>query len=77
MLFFFMLLNSCFAQISVDSAASILSGGTSKEWIASAWKNVMGASSNKKCIGGETYTFYKDNTVKVRKCVNGSVQQKR
>jgi hypothetical protein len=72
-LFFSILFGPCVAQLTPDSVASLLSGKNHKEWVASPWIPVMGGNPQKKCNGGESYTFYKDSSVEIRKCENDLV----
>jgi hypothetical protein len=72
-LFLLAIANISFAQVPADSAASLLSGRQQKEWVASAWVPVMGASTKKKCNGGESYVFHKNSSVEVKKCVNSII----
>jgi hypothetical protein len=77
--FLFFVFTHSKAQTSPDSLALILSGKEFKEWIASPWKPVMGIgeADKKKCDGGESYIFYKDDTVEVKKCENGFITKRR
>lgn len=71
--FFSIGFTTSFCQISTDSVAKLLAGNQHKEWVAKPWVNVMGGDPVKKCDGGESYTFSKDGTVEIRRCVNGAI----
>jgi len=52
--------------------ASLLSGGSSREWVFQRIVLSMGAGDE--CTSGETYTFSKTHQLTIKRCLNGNLQ---
>jgi hypothetical protein len=52
-----------------DTASKLLTGGTSRDWLAGNVKTWMG--TNTSCSSGEVYHFSTDSTVRIEECING------
>jgi hypothetical protein len=56
-----------------EEAAAKLAGQSSYEWVFKAWRRMMGADPT--CIGGKSYRFSSDNSLKVQECVGGKIKE--
>ncbi|ANB74912.1 hypothetical protein AYM40_20900 [Paraburkholderia phytofirmans OLGA172] len=52
--------------------ASLLSGGSSREWVFQ--RIVLSMGTGDECASGETYTFSKTHQLTIKRCLNGHLQ---
>lgn len=57
------------SAIADDDPASLLSGGSSREWVFQRIVLSMGVGDG--CTSGETYTFSKSHQLAIRQCLKG------
>lgn len=60
------------ARADVKETAQKLTGATSQNWVAERVETVMGTGG---CTKGETWRFNANNSVEIRKCVNGKIDK--
>ncbi|HKQ09490.1 MAG TPA: hypothetical protein VJ464_30495 [Blastocatellia bacterium] len=71
LLLFLLLCAPSYSQEDTKEETDKLTGKTDKVWVFQRFEKYMG---NDKCKSGESWTFYSDSRVVIKKCVNREIK---